>query len=47
MQTNANKTRIYRNEDKIRREDPKRDKFGSKEQRRQARRTKLNSREVE
>lgn len=47
MQTNTDKVRIYRNEDKLRREDRKRDKYGTKEQRKRDRNRKLSTREVE
>ena len=47
MQTNTDKVRIYRNEDKPVREDRKRDKFNPKELRKSERSRKLKSREVE
>lgn len=47
MQTNTDKVRIFKDVDKEPRIDPKRDKFNAKEQRRNARRTKLSSREIE
>lgn len=47
MQTNTDKVRVYRNEDKEARRDPKRDKFNAKELRKQDRTRKLRSRELE
>lgn len=47
MQTNTDKARIYRYNDKPIREDRKRDKYSAKEQRKRNRSTKLRSRELE
>lgn len=47
MQTNTNKTRTYRNEgDKLPREDRKRDKYSTKEQRKRSRNAKLSNRDI-
>lgn len=47
MQTNTDKIRIFKDENKNIREDKKRDKFSPKEQRKRSRNAKLSSRDVE
>lgn len=47
MQTNTDKVRTFRNDDKLPREDRKRDKYNAKELRKQDRNRKLRSRELD
>lgn len=47
MQTNTDKVRVYRNDDKEPRFDPKRDKYNAKEMRKRERNKKLRVRELD